>query len=351
MARQPAAAAPAAVLTGIGACLPPRAVGNDEIARGLDTSDAWIRARIGIRERRHVDPPVSTGDLAVQAGRLALKADGDGRVDAVVLTSTTPDWNFCPATAPAVAARLGLGGVGAFDVTAACSGFLYSLSLASGLIAARGARRVLVIGAETLSLIRDPLDRNTAAILGDGAGAVVLRAGEPTEPGAVGPCVLGSDGDLAELLQVPAGGSRQRSAGTEPDRADHYLQMRGKETYRHAVQRMRQASLDALELAGWDLADVDRLAAHQANARICDSVAEKLGIEPERRLTNIDRVGNTGAASIPLLLAESALSGELTPGHRALLVAFGSGLTWAATTLVWPDVTALTETAAQDDPR
>jgi 3-oxoacyl-[acyl-carrier-protein] synthase III len=346
MGRSAAPAHPAAVITGIGACLPPRVVGNDEVSEGLDTSDAWIRERIGIRERRHVEAPTSTGDLAVQAGQLALKADGDDRVDAVVMTSTTPDWSCCPATGPAVASRLGLGGVGAFDVTAACSGFLYSLSLAAGLIATGTARRVLVVGAETLSTIRDPLDRNTAAILGDGAGAVVLRAGEPDEPGAVGRCVLGSDGELAGLLQVPAGGSRQRSAGTVPDRADHYLQMRGKETYRHAVQHMRQASLDALDLAGWDVSDVDRLVAHQANARICDSVADKLGIGPERRLTNIDRVGNTGAASIPLLLAESAVSGALVPDQRALLVAFGSGLTWAATTLVWPDVTALTETAA-----
>ncbi|MEV6795309.1 beta-ketoacyl-ACP synthase 3 [Streptomyces sp. NPDC051320] len=349
MGRPTARTAPASVITGIGACLPPRAVSNDEISEGLDTSDTWIRERIGIRERRHVESPTSTGDLAVQAGRLALKADGYDRVDAVVMTSTTPDWNCCPATGPAVASRLGLTGVGSFDVTAACSGFLYSLSLASGLIATRTARRVLVIGAETLSTIRDPLDRDTAAILGDGAGAVVLRAGEPDEPGAIGRCVLGSDGELAELLQVPAGGSRQRSAGTVPERADQYLQMRGKETYRHAVQHMRQASLDALRLAGWDVSDVDRLAAHQANARICDSVADKLGIGPERRLANIDRVGNTGAASIPLLLAESAVSGDLLPGQRALLVAFGSGLTWAATTLVWPEVTALTETAAHRD--
>ncbi len=338
-------AARAAVIEGVGACLPARVVGNDEVAAGLQIDDAWIRRRVGIRERRFADPGTASGDLAVQAARLALESCGAEDVDLLVFTSTTPDWANCPATGPSVAARLGLRGSGAFDVSAACSGFLYSAALAAGLIAAGTARRILVVAAETLTTIRDPADRNCAAILADGAGAVVLRAGEPDEPGALGRPALGSDGEHAELLVVPGGGSRQRSSGRPAAARDGYLRMVGKDTYRHAVLRMAECSLTALGFAQWRAAEIDSFAAHQANVRICDAVAERLGVEPAARLGNIERVGNTGAASLPLLLAQSAESGRLRPGHRVLLTAFGSGLTWAATTLTWPDIRALTAMA------
>jgi 3-oxoacyl-[acyl-carrier-protein] synthase III len=342
---------PAAVLAGIGACLPPRLISNDELVAYLDTSDRWIRDRTGIRQRYHVTPGMSTGDLATEAGRLALKAAGLGLVDAVVLGTTTPDWNCCPATAPSVATRLGLSTVTAFDVSAACASFLHAVAIAAGLIATGSAEQVLVIGADALSTIRDPLDRSTAAILADAAGAVVLRAGDPAEPGAIGPCILGSDGEQAELLEVPAGGARQRSAGTTADPAGYYLQMRGRQTYRHAVERTTEVSYTALRSAGWKVQDVDKFAAHQANARICDAVADRLGIPASRRLANVEHVGNTGAASIPLLLAQAAASGALMPGTRTLLAAFGSGLTWGATTVVWPAVQALCGTAEADQPK
>ncbi|MFJ2829006.1 beta-ketoacyl-ACP synthase III [Streptomyces sp. NPDC087263] len=327
----------AAVIDGIGAYVPPGLVTNDDLAQRLDTSDAWIRSRTGIAERYVVSPGTATSDLAVEAGLRALKSAGDDRVDAVVLATTTPD-QPCPGTAPQVAARLGLGQVAAFDVAAVCSGFLYGLATASGLIAAGVADRVLLIAADAFTTLINPADRTTAVIFADGAGAVVLRAGTPDEPGAIGPQVLGSDGELSHLITVPAGGSRQRSTGPPADPDDQYFRMLGRDTYRHAVERMTAASRQAAELAGWRLDDVDRFAAHQANARILDSVAERLAVPAERQLTNIERVGNTGAASIPLLLSQATADGRLRAGHRVLLTAFGGGLSWGATTLVWPEV-------------
>ncbi|WP_217208170.1 beta-ketoacyl-ACP synthase III [Streptomyces sp. AC550_RSS872] len=327
----------AAVVCGIGSYVPPGVVTNEDLARRLDTSDDWIRSRTGIARRCVVAPGTATSDLAVEAGLRALKSAGDERAGAVVLATTTPD-QPCPATAPQVAARLGLGEVPAFDVAAVCSGFLYGLASSAGLIAAGVTDRVLLIAADAFTTIVNPEDRTTAVIFADGAGAVLLRAGSDGEPGAVGPLVLGSDGALSHLIEVPAGGSRQRSSGREPAPQDRFFKMVGRDTYRHAVERMTAASTEAAERAGWRLLDVDRFAAHQANARILEAVSERLGIPGERRLSNIEAVGNTGAASLPLLLAESAASGRLAAGHRLLLTAFGGGLSWGATTLVWPEV-------------
>ncbi|MCK9902328.1 ketoacyl-ACP synthase III [Frankia sp. Cpl3] len=334
----------AAVIAGAGSWVPPRLVTNDDLVRFLDTSDAWIRDRTGIGQRRHVTPGLSTGDLAVEAGRRALRAAGEPAVDAVVLATTTPD-RLCPATAPDVSARLGFNGIPAFDVSAVCAGFLYGLATVAGMIATRTVETVLLIGADSFSTIVDPADRSTAPIFGDGAGAVVIRAGDTDEPGAVGPVVLGSDGDNTYLIGIPAGGSRQRSAGSTVEPGDNYLHMRGRDTYRHAVERMTQAGRTALALAGWATSDVDRFAGHQANARILDAVADRLGVPAGgHRLSNIERVGNTAAASIPLLLTESAAAGLLRPGDRTLLTAFGAGLSWGAATVVWPEVTALAGT-------
>lgn len=330
----------AAVIAGIGSYVPPGVVTNQDLEKRLDTSDEWIRSRTGIATRHVVDAGTATSDLAVEAGRRALASAGEPGADAVVLATTTSD-RPCPATAPDVAARLGLTGVAAFDIAAVCSGFLYGLAIAAGLIAAGTAGRVLLVAADAFTTIIDPLDRGTAVIFADGAGAVVLRAGTADEPGAVGPVVLGSDGTLSDLIEVPAGGSRQRSSATAPEPGEEFFRMRGRDTYRHAVMHMLAASEEAVARAGWRLADVDRLAAHQANARILATVAERLGLSPERQLSNIETVGNTGAASIPLLLAQSAAEGRLTAGHRVLLTAFGGGLAWGATTVVWPEVKAL----------
>ncbi|SDO36882.1 beta-ketoacyl-ACP synthase III [Actinacidiphila guanduensis] len=333
----PAAPAPgrAAVVAGVGGYVPPNLVTNEDLVARLDTSDEWIRTRTGIATRHVVSPGTATSDLAVEAGRRALKSADDSQVDAVVLATTTPD-HICPATAPAVATRLGLSGVPAFDVAAVCTGFLYALAAGSGLIAGGIAERVLVIAADAFTTIIDPQDRGTAVIFADGAGAVVLRAGSPREPGAVGPIVLGSDGENSDLIGVPAGGSRQRSSGVPAAPGEEFFKMNGRATYRQAVERMTETSLRSLAAAGWQPHQVDRFAAHQANARILTAVAERLGIEPERQLSNIERVGNTGGASIPLLLAQASEEGSLVAGDRVLMTAFGGGLAWGAATVTWP---------------
>lgn len=331
------AAPRAAVVAGIGGRLPAGTVTNDDLAARLDTTDAWIRTRTGISRRRVAPPGTATSDLAVAAGRRALQAAGTAMVDAVVLATMTPD-QPSPATAPLVAARLGLNGVAAFDLAAMCAGFVYGLGTASGLIASGFADRVLLIGAEVLTSVVDPQDRSLAALFADGAGAVVLRAGTPDEPGAVGPVVLGSDGGLGDLLHIPDGGSRQRQSGLPAGPGGEFLRMRGRETFRQAVERMADSARRALEAAGWKTGDVDRLVAHQANARIQAALGAELDLPAERQLSNIEHTGNTGAASIPLLLAESAANGQLRAGHRILVTGFGGGLAWGATTLVWPDL-------------
>ncbi|MEA5361651.1 beta-ketoacyl-ACP synthase III [Amycolatopsis sp., V23-08] len=325
--------APAAVLTGIGSWLPTKVLDNHEIAARLDTSDEWIRTRTGIRERRVAGPGESTVDLAVGAGRKAL-ASTDGTADMVVLATSTPD-QPCPASAPQVAARLGLGTAAAFDVNAVCSGFVYALATAAGFIAGGLAQRVLVIGADTFTTLIDPDDRTTVPIFGDGAGAVVLRAGDPDEPGALGPFDLHSEGEHADLLWVEAGGSRRRLS---EDPGDRFLAMQGTAVFRHACARMAESSRTVLERAGWMVGDVDRFVGHQANIRILQATAKQLGMPADAVVANIDRVGNTSAASIPLALDDARRDGTLAPGNRVLLSAFGAGLTWGSTVLRWPDL-------------
>ena len=206
------------------------------------------------------------------------------------------------------------------------TGFLYALATAVGFIASRTADAVLVIGADRLSTLPAPQDRSTVPLFGDGAGALVLRRGSASDPGAIGPMVLGSDGAYNDLI-------------TAPHKHSGALQMQGAEVFRHAVDRMSAASTQAAQAAGWRMEDVDRLVPHQANARITDFVARKLAIPHHRQLQNIQHVGNTGAASIPLLLTQAAADGQIAPGHRLLLTAFGAGLTWGATTVTWPDMT------------
>ncbi|MFI0820973.1 beta-ketoacyl-ACP synthase III [Streptomyces sp. NPDC021098] len=329
----------AAVVAGVGGWVPPDVVTNDDLSARLDTSDEWIRTRTGISARHVISPGMATSDLAFEAGRRALESAGDPDIGAVVLATTTPD-RPCPATAPDVAARLGLVGVPAFDISAVCAGFLYGLATGAGLIASGAARQVLLIGADAFTTIVDPKDRSTAVIFADGAGALVLRAGRADEPGAVGPVVLGSDGRFAHLIQVPAGGSRQRSRSRSGGPGEEFFQMEGRHTFRQAVEQMSAASRHAVEAADWRLEDVDRFAAHQANARILKTVADELAIPAGHRLSNISQVGNTGAASIPLLLAQAAEDGSLAEGHRTLLTAFGGGLSWGAATLTWPGLPA-----------
>ncbi|MGH3855275.1 MAG: beta-ketoacyl-ACP synthase III [Pseudonocardiaceae bacterium] len=326
----------AAVLYGVGSALPDRIVCNTEAGAAAGVSDEWIYSRTGIRTRRWVAPGVTTSDLAAHAIRAAVRSAGgkpDG-IDTVVLATTTPD-RRCPATAPTVASKLGLDGAAAFDVGAVCSGFVYALAAATGMIVSGAAHRVAVVGAEIYSTIIDPGDRATAPIFGDGAGAVLLRAGSTAELGAVGAFDLGSDGAGRELITIAYGGAENRASDSSPGSAT--LAMSGREVFWHAARRMRRSVEAAVRAAGWQLADVDLLVAHQASRRILDQVGKDLRLPPERIFSHVTEVGNTAAASIPLALDAAVAAGELRGGSRVVLTAFGGGLTWGSTTLRWPD--------------
>ncbi|MGW0939750.1 beta-ketoacyl-ACP synthase III [Streptomyces sp. NPDC002666] len=326
-----------AALVGLGTALPSRRVTNEELSRTLDTDDQWIQSRTGIRQRFWSEG-AATSDLAVEAGRNALNSAGMDTVGMVIVATTTPD-HPCPATAPDVASRLGLGTVPAFDIAAVCSGFVYGLACAAAHIAAGLSASVLVIGAETYSTILDPGDRTTSVIFGDGAGGAVLRAAAPGDPGCFLGFDLGSDGSLKDLITIPDGGSRQRTSGSGP--AGSYFTMQGKPVFRHAVDRMTESAGALLEKAGWSAGTVDWFVGHQANARILRAVADGLGVKSDRVIIDMDRVGNTSAASIPLALARAATEGNLVPGDRVLLSAFGGGVTWGSSALLWPDIPAL----------
>lgn len=329
-------------MTGIGGWLPPDVVTNEQLSQRMDTSDEWIRTRTGISERRVVSPGISTVDLAVEAGLRALKSAQQSAVDAVVVATTSPE-RLCPAAGPEVASRLGLTGIAAYDIASACSGFLYGLATANGLVESGVADSVLLIGAEAFTTLVNPDDRTTAPIFGDGAAAVVLRRGGAEELGALGRIDLGSDGELADLLMIPAGGSRQRSASGglghgEVRHEDWYLRMEGRALFREAVTRMADSSRAVLDRTGWSVDDIDHYIAHQANIRIVQAVADELGVPEEKVATNIAEVGNTLAASVPLLLIDTALQGRLRPGDRVVLSAFGAGLSWGSATLTWPEM-------------
>lgn len=325
-----------AVLAGLGGWLPPSRVTNDDLAAQLDTSDEWITSRTGIRQRFVVRNGQSTSDLAVEAGARALESAGMSSVGVVVLATSTPD-HPCPATAPAVAERLGLGGTPAFDVAAVCTGFVYALACASSMITAGVADSALVIGADTFSTILAPGDRTNRAIFGDGAGAAVLRAGTARQPGALLGFDLGSDGSQADLITVPGGGSSHRSKGLA-DAGDQFFTMQGRSVFRNAVTRMSESARTLAQRVGWPLDGVDRLVAHQANVRILTAVGADLGIPRDGLVVNLDRVGNTVAASIPLALTDAVHSRGMSPGDRVLLCGFGGGLTWGATALELPEL-------------
>jgi 3-oxoacyl-[acyl-carrier-protein] synthase-3 len=321
------------VLAGVGSSVPVHVVTNDDLAARLDTSDEWIRSRTGIVTRHVVAPGVATSDLAVEAGGHALKSAGRENVDVVIVATTTPD-RQCPATAPAVAARLGLGHVPAFDVNAVCSGFVYGLATAAGMLGSGLFGSALLIGADTFSTILDHDDRSTAFLFGDGAGAVVLRAGEPDEPGALLALDMGADGDLEDLIIVPDGGARN------PDGPADRFAMQGQAVYRQAVARMTETTKVVLEKVGWTPEDVDLFVGHQANQRILDAVAGRLGLPLDRVYSNLGRVGNTAAASIPLALSDAVGEGRLDAGDKVALAAFGGGATWGGAALTWPGLRA-----------
>ncbi|MGW4277400.1 beta-ketoacyl-ACP synthase III [Streptomyces seoulensis] len=322
-----------AVIAGLGTCLPSHSVDNAALVEVLDTSDEWIRTRTGIESRRRVTPETSTLDLACEAARNALRSAGIDTVDGLVFATTTPE-RPCPAAAPEIAYRTGQGNILAFDISAVCSGFLYALATAGALITAGTADSVLVVAAETYSRIVDPRDRSTAVLFGDGAGAVVLRAGPADEPGALLAHDLGSDGSGADLIRVP--GVREQPSG------ERWFMMSGRKVYLRAVDRMADSVRRVVKDCDWSIETLDMLVPHQANARIIEALAKRLGLPPERAVCELARIGNTAAASIPLALAGAVTTRRLTPGARTVLTAFGGGLSWASTGLIWPQLTAVT---------
>ncbi len=306
-------------IVGVGSALPERRVSSADIAAGLGVDAAWIERRTGIGERRYAAPDARVSELACGAALMALADAGveAGEIDLVLVATLASD-EITPSTAPLVAYELGMEGVPAFDVGAACAGSLAALAQACAWIESGRARRVLVIGAEILSRFIDHEDRRTAPLFGDGAGALVVALGAD---GVIGPIVLGSDGGAARAIRVT------REAGV--------LEMEGHETFLMAVQRLSQSTTEVLELAGLTLADVDLFVYHQANARILAAVAERLGVEPGRVFDCIARLGNTSAASVPLALGEAVRTGALQPGARVVLGAVGAGLVWGAGVLTW----------------
>lgn len=325
-------------VAGWGTYVPERIVTNRELEEGgLDTSDQWIRERTGIRERRWAADGETTATMAIEAGAAAIKDAGlaPGDIHLLILATTTPD-QLVPAASAFVSDGLGLS-CGSFDLNAACAGFAYSLVVASSLISSGTADTVLVIGSEVLSRFTDMDDRGTAIIFGDGAGAAVLRATAATGPHAPGLLAwdLGCDGSAAQLIEIRAGGSRMPATAETVAGGEHYMRMQGNEVFRRAVRAVVDSVDATLERAGVAAGDVDLFVPHQANSRIVDAVCNRVGIPLERTVVNIDRYGNTSAASIPLALVEAAQDGRVRDGDLVLLSGFGAGMTWASALLRW----------------
>jgi 3-oxoacyl-[acyl-carrier-protein] synthase-3 len=323
------------MITGWGKCLPPAVLSNADLETLTDTSDEWIVTRTGIRERRisHAE----TSDMAAVAGLHALAAAGVGPedVDLVILATCTPD-RLVPAAAALAQQKIGANRAAVMDLNAACSGFLYGLVVADQMVRAGSMRRVLVIGAEKLHFFLDFAHRDTSVLFGDGAGAVVVEAA--AGEGGLLAFELGADGTAADILCIPRSGTEGEPGAERRTR----VQMEGPTVFRRAVEAMGDASLRVLEKAGLTLGDVDLLIPHQANLRIIEATARRLGLEPEKVVVNLAAYGNTSAASIPIALVEALEAGRVRPGALLVLAAFGGGLTWAAAAYRWGSrVTAL----------
>ncbi len=325
---------PGVTITGVGAYLPERVVTNDDLTLSVETSDEWIRTRTGIAERRLARPDEPSSAMAAAAGRRALDAAGalPGDIDLLVVATITPD-SPMPSTACHVQALLGLTHATCFDMNAACSGFVYALETARQFVATGTARKALVVGVDKMSTVVDWQDRTTCVLFGDGAGAVVV---EPALKGrGVLSCATGGDGAMADLLQIPAGGSAMPACEATLRGRQHFLRMEGNRVFKGAVRGMAEVATLALEKAGIRAADLACVVPHQANLRIIQAIAEKLGIGMDRVMINLDRYGNTTAATIPIALEEALRTGRIGDGDLVLLVAFGAGLTWGATVIEW----------------
>lgn len=323
-------------MVGWGKCVPDKVVTNQDLARTLNTSDEWIRARTGIRERRVAAAAESTSTLAVRAAQAALDvAELPAKdLDLIILSTITPDYPV-PSSACLVQDALGASRAGAFDLAAGCSGFVYALTIGSQMIQAGAYRNILVIGADTMSRVTDWTDRNTCVLLGDGAGAFVLQASD--EPGGVLSYWLGADGSGSKLLTIPAGGSHLPASPATVREGLHYLKMSGREVFRFATQILRRAVEEVVSRAGLEICDIDLVIPHQANLHIIQAVSRAMDLPLNKFFVNMDRYGNTSAASIPIAACEAVAENRIKPGDHVVLVAFGAGLTWGAMTVKWAD--------------
>ena len=309
-------------IVGTGSYLPPRIVSNEELSKKLDTSDAWIQERTGIRQRHIADESQASSDLALQASRRALDAAGvtAADIDLIIVATSTPDFIF-PSTACLLQAKLGVKGCAAFDVQAVCSGFVYALATADSMMKNSLAKKALVVGAEVFSRILDWNDRGTAVLFGDGAGAVVLAAGD--KPG-IHASVLHADGSQVGILSVPGNVCGGRIIGSP------FLQMQGKEVFKLAVRVLDESAREVAAAANMKIEDIDWLIPHQANVRILEATAKRMGLPRERLVVTVDHHANTSAASVPLALDEYVRAGKIRPGHKVMLQGVGGGFTWGA---------------------
>lgn len=317
-----------AVITGTGSYAPSRVMTNDDFAAYLETNDSWIRERTGIRERRIAAEEESTSDLAVMASTKALAAAGlsPSDLDGILLATATPDILF-PSTACLVQARLGASRAFAFDLNAVCSGFVYALTVAKSMVESGAASKLLVVGSEVMSRSLDWSDRGTAILFGDGAGAVVVEASSVARRG-LETFRVRADGRYWEMIHVPGGGARK--TGEPPT-----IRMKGGETFKMAVRQLQESVEEVLAASGVSASEISLLVPHQANIRIIEALSARLGLPAEKVMVNIDRYGNTSAASIPVALDEAVRAGRVREGERVLLTAFGAGVTWGSGLLTW----------------
>jgi len=321
-------------VTGVGSYMPAKVLTNYDLEKMVETTDEWITSRTGIKERRLAAKDEFTSDLASKAAQRALKMAGvtAEQIDLIIVATITPDMPF-PSTACLVQQKIGAKKAAAFDLEAACSGFIYGLEIGQQFIMSRTYDTVLVIGAEKLSSIVDWQDRNTCVLFGDGAGAVVLQS-RPNSHGLL-TAVMGADGSKASLLSMPGGGSRCPATSDSVLARQHYLRMDGKETFKNAVQAMLTAAQEALRRCELNITQIKCVIPHQANRRIIDAVGERLGATADQLFVNLERYGNTSAASVAIALDEAVSSGKISRGDLILLVVFGAGLTWGAAVIEW----------------
>jgi 3-oxoacyl-[acyl-carrier-protein] synthase-3 len=334
-----------ATITGLGLYAPERVLTNRELETIVDTTDQWIVERTGIRERRIASPDQATSDLAVPAALEALRVANlsPSDLDLIIVATCTGDMGSFPATAAIVQECLGAKKAAAFDVAAVCSGFVYALDVAAQYVETGRYSRILVIGAEVMSRILDWTDRNTCVLFGDGAGAVIVQAAEGAEAessdeGILG-SILGTDGSGVCLLNVPAGGTRNPLTPALIEQHQQYMTMDGKAVYRFAIEIMGESALQALESVGLTAGEVDLFIPHQANIRIITAAARRLDLSMDKVFVNVDRYGNTSAASVPLAMVEAWKAGRIKPGSIIVTVGFGAGLTWGANVIRWGNVT------------